>query len=222
VTGWISNWNYDGTEKVRVGQSVFLSSPIWGPRPDCLLLSNTLRVCRCETPSLTKERVCHLQLLLGLASRGILWSEYHGTHDHILLPQVQDSPKLEDQIPIFLFPVTGWPSYTPRQSFPFLPLIRLGRDTVELFEPASTWADVTESCLPVKFIFAGVFPVSLFLFFLHMQYQHLIRKLNVTDCFHSSPGIHVSEFYVILKQGDCDELPMLSKQARLCPWERAE
>jgi hypothetical protein len=43
-----------------------------------------------------------LQLLLVLASAVILGSESHGTHDHILLSQIPDSPNLEGQIPVFI------------------------------------------------------------------------------------------------------------------------
>jgi hypothetical protein len=46
--------------------------------------------------------VCRLQLLLALSSAVILRSESHGTHDHILLSQIRDSPNLEGQIPVFI------------------------------------------------------------------------------------------------------------------------
>jgi hypothetical protein len=46
--------------------------------------------------------VCCLQLLLDLASAVILRSESCGTHDHILLSQIRDSPNLEDQVPAFI------------------------------------------------------------------------------------------------------------------------
>jgi hypothetical protein len=39
-----------------------------------------------------------------LASAIILRSEWRGTHDHILLSQIRDSPNLEDQIPVFISP----------------------------------------------------------------------------------------------------------------------
>jgi hypothetical protein len=42
------------------------------------------------TSSLTRGWVCHLQLLLGLASALILGSESRGTRDHILLSQIRD------------------------------------------------------------------------------------------------------------------------------------
>jgi hypothetical protein len=52
----------------------------------------------------TRERVCRLQLLLALASTLILGSESLGVHDHILLSQIRDSPKLEGQVPVFISP----------------------------------------------------------------------------------------------------------------------
>jgi hypothetical protein len=66
--------------------------------------------------SLTTRWICRLQLLLFLASAVIPGSESRGTHDHILLSQIRDSPNLEDQVPEFISWVTGWPSYIPRHS----------------------------------------------------------------------------------------------------------
>jgi hypothetical protein len=34
----------------------------------------------------------------------ILGSESRGTHDHILLSQIRDSPNVEDQVPVFISP----------------------------------------------------------------------------------------------------------------------
>jgi hypothetical protein len=42
-----------------------------------------LRVCRCGVSSLTRGRVCCLQLLLALAIAVVLWSEPRGIHDYI-------------------------------------------------------------------------------------------------------------------------------------------
>jgi hypothetical protein len=50
-----------------------------------------LRICWCGPFSLTRGRVCHLQLLLILASAS-LGSESHGTRDHILPSQIWDFP----------------------------------------------------------------------------------------------------------------------------------
>jgi hypothetical protein len=96
-----------------VCQSAMLSRPIWGPRPD--FCYRQLRVWWCGAPSLTRGSVCRLQLLLVLASVVILGSESHGTHDHVSLSQIWDSPNLEGRSP-YLYPSgTGWPSYTPRR-----------------------------------------------------------------------------------------------------------
>jgi hypothetical protein len=46
-------------------------------------------------------------LLLDLASAVILGPESRRTHDHILLSQTRDSPKLEGQVPVFLSPRNG-------------------------------------------------------------------------------------------------------------------
>jgi hypothetical protein len=54
------------------------------------------------TSFLRRGWVCRLQLLLVLASEVILGSEFCGTHDHILLSQIRDSPNLEGQTPVFI------------------------------------------------------------------------------------------------------------------------
>jgi hypothetical protein len=51
-----------------------------------------LRICRCGALSLTRGRVCRLQMLLALASAIILGSESHETRDHVLLSQIRDFP----------------------------------------------------------------------------------------------------------------------------------
>jgi hypothetical protein len=51
-----------------------------------------LHVCWYGALSLTRGRVCRLQLLLVLASAVILGSESHGTRDQILLSQIRDFP----------------------------------------------------------------------------------------------------------------------------------
>jgi hypothetical protein len=50
---------------------------------------------------LASGRICRLQLLLAVARAVILESESREAHDHILLPQIRDSPKLEGQVPVF-------------------------------------------------------------------------------------------------------------------------
>jgi hypothetical protein len=72
------------------GQSASLSwnkAPIWGLRPDLLLLPDSYRAL-----SLTRGRVGRLQFLLVLASAVIFGSESRGTRDHILISQIRDFP----------------------------------------------------------------------------------------------------------------------------------
>jgi hypothetical protein len=56
------------------------------------------------TASLMRGWVRSLQLLLAPASPVILRHKYRRTHGHILLSQIQDSPNLEGQVPIFISP----------------------------------------------------------------------------------------------------------------------
>jgi hypothetical protein len=77
------------------------------------------------TSSLTRGWVCHLQLLL-LASAANLRSESLGTHDHILLFQIWDSPPTwRTRSPYLYSSGTGWPGYTPRHWVTFRRLLPL-------------------------------------------------------------------------------------------------
>jgi hypothetical protein len=60
-----------------------------------------------------RERVCRLQFLLVLASIVILGFESGRTHDHILLPQIRDSPNLEGLVPVFISPRNRVPFSSP-------------------------------------------------------------------------------------------------------------
>jgi hypothetical protein len=57
-----------------------------------LLLSDSCGFVDVGALSLTRGRVCRLQLLLALASAIFLGSESLGTRDHILLSQIRDFP----------------------------------------------------------------------------------------------------------------------------------
>jgi hypothetical protein len=94
-------WSYS-TRKVKVKVKVILRPTV--NRPVCLGIKHTsgaydqifitvrqLRVCSCGVLSLTRGRVCRLQLLLALARVVSLGSEC-GTRDHMLLSQIRDFP----------------------------------------------------------------------------------------------------------------------------------
>jgi hypothetical protein len=85
------------------------------------------------TSSLTRRWVCSLQLLLALTKADILRSESSGSHEHILLSQIGDSPTCTTRS-LYLYPLwTGWPSYTPRHCVPFPSPSATRRATVEVF-----------------------------------------------------------------------------------------
>jgi hypothetical protein len=82
-----------------------------------------------------RERVCRLQMMLVLARAVILGSESHVTPDHIFLSQIRDSPNLEGQVPVFIFPRNLVAQLYPRQWAPFSSPPTTRRATVEVFEP---------------------------------------------------------------------------------------
>jgi hypothetical protein len=88
-------------DRRSVCQPVLVSSPCRGPKTTFLLLPDSCGFL-CVAPSLTRGRVCSLQLLLAFASAVILGSGSHGSHD-ILLSRIPDSPNQEGQVPVFVF-----------------------------------------------------------------------------------------------------------------------
>jgi hypothetical protein len=71
-----------------------------GPKTNFFLLSYSCRFIDGRVPSLMRRWVCHLQLVLALASIVVLESKSHGTHDHILLSHIRDTPSVEGQVPL--------------------------------------------------------------------------------------------------------------------------
>jgi hypothetical protein len=88
-------------------------TPIWGPRPD-FCYCDTLRVCLCGAPTLGERMVLSFTTAAALASAVILGSQTRGTHAHILLPQIRDSPTWKARTPCLHPLETGWPNYAPR------------------------------------------------------------------------------------------------------------
>jgi hypothetical protein len=114
------------TLRLTVSRPVFswCQAPTWGPRPD--FYYSQLPVCWRRETSLRRGRVCRLQLLLAFASAVILGSGAHGTRDHILLSQNRDSPKLEDEFPVFISPRNRMTQlYPPGTEFHFRRLLQL-------------------------------------------------------------------------------------------------
>jgi hypothetical protein len=90
--------------RFTASQFVLATSPLRLMMSNFIFQLNTCRNSPYVTSSLMRGWVGHLQLLLVLANAVILRSESHGTHDHILLSQIRDSPNLEDQVPVFVSP----------------------------------------------------------------------------------------------------------------------
>jgi hypothetical protein len=84
--------------RFTTNQFVLVTSPLRLTTSNFFFQLNTCGYGPYVTSSLRRRWVCHLQLLLGLASAFILRSESHGTHDHILLSQIRDFPNLEGQV----------------------------------------------------------------------------------------------------------------------------
>jgi hypothetical protein len=92
---------------------------------------------------LTRGWVCRLQLLLVLASAVILRSESRGTHDHLLLPQIQDSDNLDGQVPVFISSRNTMARLYPQALGSLFVASYTRRATVEVFDPAATREIVT-------------------------------------------------------------------------------
>jgi hypothetical protein len=118
--------------RFTANQFVFATRPLRITTCNFIFQLNTCGYSPLVTSSLTRGWVCRLQLLLVLASTVILRSESRGTHDHILLSQIQDSPNLEGQVHVFISPPPGrgLPSYTPRHWVPFSSPPTNGRATL--------------------------------------------------------------------------------------------
>jgi hypothetical protein len=103
-------WTTNVRVRVTLRLAVYRKSVHLGDKPiethdqQSVFQMNTCGHSPYETSSLTRGWACRLQLLLALSSAVILGSESRGTHDHILLSQIRDSPNLEGQVPVFMSP----------------------------------------------------------------------------------------------------------------------
>jgi hypothetical protein len=138
-----------GQQQIRSSQSYFtigglptISSSCrqapWHSRPAIFFQLNTWYHSSYVTSSLTRGRVCSLQLLLVLASRVILMSDSRGLVTIFYCLKFKTPPTLRVRSPYIYPPGTGWPGYTLRHWVPFSSPPTTHRSTVEVFEPAST------------------------------------------------------------------------------------
>jgi hypothetical protein len=101
--GQNQNQSYLATDGLPPINSSWRQAP-WGSGQRFHFQRNTCGYSPHATSSLMRGWVCHLQLLLSLASAVILGSESRGARNHILLFQFRDSPNLEGQVAIFVSP----------------------------------------------------------------------------------------------------------------------
>jgi hypothetical protein len=88
----LSGQSYFTTDGLLPISSFWRRAP-WDSRPEYIFSHlNTCGHSPYIISSLTRRWVCHMLLLLALASVFILGSEFRGTHDHILLSQIRDFP----------------------------------------------------------------------------------------------------------------------------------
>jgi hypothetical protein len=118
------------THKVKVilRQTVSRPACFGGMRPfvahdHVYIAVRHLRVCWIGAPCLKRGQVCSLQLLPGLPNAVTLWSQPHGTQNHTLLSQIQDSSAGDSRSPCLYPPGTG---------FSFRRLLRLAAPSVPL------------------------------------------------------------------------------------------
>jgi hypothetical protein len=130
-------------DRRSVGRSSWYQAPS-GAQDQIFVTVRQVLVYWCAAPSLTRERVCRLQLLLVLASTVILGSESLGTHDHMLLSQIRDFLNLEGPgHRMHIRQEQGDPVTTPppaRRWVPFPPPPTTRRTAVKVFGPAFTRA----------------------------------------------------------------------------------
>jgi hypothetical protein len=124
------NWTFRARVRVRVRVRVTLRlavyrQSIWlGAKPletqgQYFFQLNTWSYSPYVTSSQTRGWVCHLQLLLTLASAVILGSESEGLMTIFYCLKFETPKTWRARSPYLYPPGTGWPSYTPRHWVPF-------------------------------------------------------------------------------------------------------
>jgi hypothetical protein len=89
-------------DRRSAGQSVFVSNPICGPRPDfyyCQTVAGSLM-----WGALSDERAGLSFTTTAGTRQRTLGSKSRGTYDHILLSHIRGFHNLEVQVPVFIYP----------------------------------------------------------------------------------------------------------------------
>jgi hypothetical protein len=116
--------------RIIASQFVFATNPLRLTISNFIFQLNTCGYSPSVASSLTGGWVCHLQLLLVLASAVILGSDSRGTHHHILLSQIRDCPNLEGLVSVFMSLRNRLAQLYPRHRVPFSSPSTIRRATV--------------------------------------------------------------------------------------------
>jgi hypothetical protein len=106
--------------------------------------------------------LCRLQLLLALARVSTLGSDSSGTHDHILLSQILDSPSLEDQVPKFISPINRMALFLASYHSQKKQKFTAGKQPARSYlasGPAGTHGHIFVQCQDLCFVFPFVDPL---------------------------------------------------------------
>jgi hypothetical protein len=95
-----------------------------------------MRVCWCGAPSLTRGRVCQLQLLLAFEAQSFSGPNQVGLNSVFYCVNFETPPpNLEGHVSVMISPRNRWPSYT---WVPFSSPPTTRSTTVDVFQPATT------------------------------------------------------------------------------------
>jgi hypothetical protein len=126
--------------RFTANQLVLTPSPLRPTAINFLFQLNPCGYSPCVTCSLTRGWVCRLELLLDIAREIILGAESRGTHNVFYRLTFETVPTWRARSPYLYPPGTEWSSYAPRHLVRFSSPHTTSRNTVEVFEPASTQA----------------------------------------------------------------------------------
>jgi hypothetical protein len=132
------------TQSQRQSQSYFTTDglppisswrqPPWDSRPTFFFQLNSCSYSPYVTSSLTRGKVCRLQLLLSLASADpIRGPNPAGLMTKFDCLRFETHPTWRARSPYLYPPGTGWPNYTPRHWVPFSSPPTTRRATVEVW-----------------------------------------------------------------------------------------
>jgi hypothetical protein len=198
------NWDLIVRLRVTLRLAVYRQSLHLGDKPLRLTTSDLIfQLNTCSyivhspyvTSSLKRGCVCRLQLLLVLASAVILRSESRGTHDHILLPQIWDSPNLEGQVPTFTSPRNRVARLYPHTLGSIFVASYVWQGYGGGIRPLLHTGFLTEMCIYIYILFIETENNAVYCIM-----ARILQQTNIISCRHLSVRRNINQF---LLYGDC-------------------